>query len=148
MDVMQITDPAQHTWYNCVVAERTCALRPYSASTEKVYRPVTGTSGPLPNGTGFYLHEDLGVGSSNGVNTTGSRETTTLNAGVLGNDQPMVTTREFWYSAQLGFNLISKVDDPQSGRQIFTVKELITSEPDPKFFDLPEGYKVIDQTKE
>lgn len=60
----------------------------------------------------------------------------------------MVTTREFWYSAQLGINLISTIDDPQSGKQVFTVKDLTTSEPDPKFFELPEGYKVIDQRKQ
>lgn len=148
MDVIQITDPAQHTWYNCGVQEKTCDLLPYSGSTEKVYKPVTGTTGSMPNGQGFHQHEELGVSSSNGVNTTGYRETTTINAGVFGNDQPMVTTREFWYSAQLGINLISTIDDPQSGKQVFTVKDLTTSEPDPKFFELPEGYKVVDQRKE
>ncbi len=148
MDVLQITDPALHTWHNCIIREKICDLYAYAGSMEKVYQPAIGVSGPLPDGNGFHQHEELGVSSTAGVNTTGYRETTTLNAGVIGNDQPMVTTREFWYAAQLGINLISKVDDPQSGKQVFTVKDLTTSEPDPKLFDLPEGFKIVDHTKE
>lgn len=148
MDVLQITDPALHTWHNCIIREKICDLYAYAGSTEKVYKPAIGVSGPLPDGNGFHQHEELGASATAGVNTTGYRETTTLNAGVIGNDQPMVTTREFWYAAQLGINLISKVDDPQSGKQVFTVKDLTTSEPDPKLFDLPEGFKIVDHTKE
>jgi hypothetical protein len=147
MDVFQITDPAQHTWINCGVKEKVCVLMPYTLTTDAVYKPAIGTTGPLPDGSGFHLHEDLGLSNSNGVNTTGYRETITLNPGVLGNDRPMVTTREFWYSAQLGINLISKVDDPQNGNQFFAVTELTTSEPDPRFFEVPEGYKMVDQRK-
>lgn len=92
--------------------------------------------------------QDPSCANTNGVDTTGFRETTTINPGVMGNDQPMISTREFWYSAQLGINLISKVDTPQSGKQVFTVKDLTTSEPDPTIFELPEGYKIVDRTKE
>ena len=147
MDVFQITDPMQHTWLNCGVQEKVCELLPYGLVPDMVYKPSIGTTGPLPNGSGFRQHEDLGLSNSNGVDTTGYRETTTLNPGVLGNDQPMVTTREFWYSSRLGINLISKVDDPQSGKQSFAVTELTTSEPDPRFFAVPEGYKVVDRRK-
>ena len=147
MDVIQITDPMQHTWLNCGVQEKVCVLMPYTLATGTVYKPAIGITGPLPDGTGFRQHEELGLSNSNGVDTTGYRETTTFNPGVFGNDRPMVTTREFWYSAQLGINLISKVDDPQSGNQSFSVTELTTSEPDPRFFAVPEGYKVVDQRK-
>jgi len=147
MDVVQITDPMQHTWLNCGVQEKVCELLTYSLVPDMVYKPAIGTTGPLPDGTGFRQHEDLGLSNSNGVNTTGYRETLTLNPGVLGNDRPMITTREFWYSSQLGINLISKIDDPQNGKQAFEVKELTTSEPDPRFFEAPEGYKVVDRRK-
>jgi hypothetical protein len=147
MDVFQITDPTQHTWYNCGVREKVCEILPYSLVPDMIYKPPIGTTGPLPNGSGFRQHEELGLSNSNGVDTIGYRETTTINPGVLGNDQPMVTSREFWYSARLGINLISKVDDPQNGKQSFSVKELITSEPDPKFFAVPEGFKLVDRRK-
>ena len=82
------------------------------------------------------------------MDTHGYRETVTLNAGVMGNDKPMVTLREFWYSPQLGFNLMSMVDDPQSGKQVFTVKDLSTSEPELSLFEVPEGYRVVDHRDE
>ncbi|MBB5317792.1 hypothetical protein [Tunturibacter empetritectus] len=147
MDVIQITDPKEHTWLNCGVDEKICEVRPYGLVPDMVYKLAMGTSGPLPDGQGFRQHDDLGLSNSNGVDTIGYRETTTLNPGVLGNDLPMVSTREFWYSAKLGINLISKVDDPSSGRQSFSATELTTSEPDPRYFVVPEGYKVVDRRK-
>jgi hypothetical protein len=55
----------------------------------------------------------------------------------------MISIREFWFSEQLGINLRSIVDNPQSGKQLFTVTELSTSEPDPAFFQIPAGYRVV-----
>ena len=66
----------------------------------------------------------------------------------MGNDKPMVNMREFWYSARLGLNLLSIVDEPQTGRQVFTVKELSTSEPDSSYFLVPAGYTVVDHRQE
>ena len=148
MDIFQITDPAQHTWYNCQTAHKVCELLTYSLSTETTYKPATFPSGPLPNGNGFRQLEDLGVGSASGVETHGYKQTTTINPGVMGNDKPMITTREFWYSNQLGVDLLSTVDSPSSGKQVFTVKELSTSEPEASYFAIPEGYSVVDHTHE
>jgi hypothetical protein len=147
MDVFQITDPEQHTWLNCGVQEKVCEILSYRFTSNAIYRPDIGTTGPLPDGNGFRQHEELGLSNSNGVDTTGYRETLTINPGVLGNDRPMVTTREFWFSSQLGFNLISKIDDPRNGLQSFEVKELTTSEPDPRLFETPDGYKIVDHRK-
>jgi hypothetical protein len=144
MDIFQITDPEQHTWYNCETAAKECKIFKYRLTTDDNFQPPVGASGPLPNGNGFRTHEDLGIGNTAGVDTHGYRETVTINAGVMGNDQPMVTKREFWYSPQLAFNLLSIVDDPQNGKQVFTVKDLSTSEPELSLFEVPEGYKVVD----
>ncbi len=148
MNVFQITDPDQHTWYNCEVATKVCELLFYRHTTQEDFLPAIAPSGPLPDGTGFRTHEDLGVSATAGMDTHGYRETLTINQGVMGNDRPMVSTREFWFSAQLGFNLISIVDTPESGKQVFMVKELSTSEPDLSYFEVPEGYKVVDHRTE
>ncbi len=148
MNVFQITDPEQHTWYNCEVLTKVCELLQYRLTTEQTYLPATGPSGSLPNGSGFRTHEDLGVGSTQGIDTHGYRDTTTINEGVMGNDKPMVTMREFWWSPQLAINLLSTVDEPQSGKQVFTVKELSTSEPELSYFEVPEGYTVVDHRNE
>jgi hypothetical protein len=148
MDIFQITDPAQHTWYNCDTESKICDLFKYSLTTQDNFQPAIGTSDLLPNGTGFRQHEDLGLSSTAGVDTHGYRETTTINTGVMGNDQPMVTTREFWYSPQLAIDLISIVDAPLTGKQLFTVKDLSLSEPDRSFFVVPENYKIVNRLPE
>ena len=148
MNVFQITDPELHTWFNCEVRNKVCELLEYRLETTDNFQPPIGPSGPLPNGNGFRTHEDLGVNATLGVNTHGYRESTTINEGVMGNDKPMVSTREFWYSPHLGLNLLSIVDEPQSGKQVFTVKELSTSEPDPSYFLVPAGYTVVDHRSE
>jgi len=148
MNVFQITDPEQHTWLNCEVLTKVCELLKYSLTTEQKYLPPTFLSGPLPDGNGFRTHEDLGVSNTMGIDTHGYRETITINEGVMGNDRPMVSMREFWYSPQLALNLVSIVDEPQSGRQVFTVKDLSTSEPELTYFQVPEGYTVVDHRNE
>jgi hypothetical protein len=102
----------------------------------------------LSDGTGFRQHEDLGLGSVEGQETHGYRETTTFNPGTMGNDQPLVARREFWYSPHLAVNLISTVDEPMTGKQVFTAKEISTAEPDPSFFEVPADYKIIDRLNE
>jgi hypothetical protein len=148
MNVFQITDPDQHTWYNCEVRTRVCELLTYHLTAEQNYQPPIGTSGPLPNGNGFRQHEDLGASNIASIDTHGYRETTTINTGVMGNDRPMVSMREFWYSRELGINLMSIVDEPSSGRQVFTVKDLSTSEPEPGLFGVPGAYTVVDHRDE
>jgi len=141
---IQITDPDQHTWYNCIVATKVCDLYRYHLSSTDNFKPYTGITGTSPGGKVSHRHEDLGVGSTLGEDTHGYRETTILEPWVVGNDKAMITTREFWYSPRLAVNLISIVDSPLSGKQVFTAKELSTSEPDPSLFEVPAGYKIAD----
>jgi len=145
MDVLQVMDPTTHIWYNCDTATKVCNLYPFPLKSDQNYQPALGTSGPLPNGKGVRQVDDLGPGSAQGEDTHGYRETITIAAGVLGNDRPIVATREFWFCPRLGINLISTVDDPQTGKQVFTVTDFSTSEPEPSFFQPPAGYKLVDK---
>jgi hypothetical protein len=146
MTYIQIADPMEHTLYNCEMgSSKQCFLLPYGGSVTATYQPGIQATGPLPDGSGFHLHEDLGHNNVAGIDTIGYRETTTINPGVAGNDQPMITTREFWYSPQLGINILSKLDSPQSGKQTFTAREVSITEPEAHFFALPEGFTVQDQ---
>jgi hypothetical protein len=148
MNVFQITDPEAHTWYNCKVFTKVCEILPYRLTTEDKYVPPVGTTGPLPGGRGTRVVEDLGMSTVQGVETHGYRDTATVNPGVLGNSQPMVNLHEFWYSPELGINLLSTVDTPESGHQVFTVKELTQGEPEPALFLVPDDYKVVDHREE
>ena len=145
MSTIQIADPIEHTLYNCMVGAKRCYLTTWGGSTKTVYRPEIGPSGPLPDGTGDRTSQDPGTSNLNGINTVGYREITTINTGVAGNDQPMVTSREFWYAPQLGINLVSKLDSPDTGKQEFLVTEISASEPEPQKFIIPEGYAIVDR---
>ena len=70
-----------------------------------------------------------------------------MNAGTMGNDQPLTSLREYWHSDQLGINLLSIRTSPMFGKQTFTITEITAAEPDPQLFELPAGYSVNDQRK-
>ena len=143
---IQIVDPDTHVWYDCFLFSQphTCTLEDYGLSPAATYKPETVTAGPLPNNMGVSTHEDLGVRFIEGVAATGTRDSVKYNAGTFGNDRPLTTSREFWFAESLGFNLVSEVSDPRTGKQTFTVTDIALGEPDPKLFELPEGFAVVD----
>ncbi len=146
MTTIQIDDPIAHKFYNCFVRPKVCEIET-SVMGLGHYDPNRLQSGPLKSGKGTFLHEDLGATSAAGMPVHMYRDTTTLNTGVLGNDAPMATVREFSYSADLGFDLASSLDSAQVGHQTFMVTDLSTNEPDPSFFQPPEGYRMVDHRK-
>jgi hypothetical protein len=74
----------------------------------------------------------------------GTRETLTINAGVIGNNQPVVTTREFWYSSDLEINLSVTRKDPREGTQVIQLIDLSRDEPDPSLFQVPSDFAIED----
>lgn len=148
MSWIQIADPVAHTFYECEPRQKVCELRTLRDSVTARFDPARIKSGPLKDAKGeekgTRTHEDLGAGSFAGMQVHEYRDTMTVNAGVMGNDLPMSTVRQYRFCAELGLNLSSTVEAPQIGRQIFTVTELSTSEPDASFFQPPQGYKVVD----
>jgi hypothetical protein len=91
--------------------------------------------------------EDLGKQFVGGLETLGTRETTVIEAGAIGNDTPIMVSREYWYSPRLGVNLVSKLQDPRIGTQDFQVQDISVGEPDRKLFAVPSRSKVIDLRK-
>lgn len=147
MSWIQIADPLAKTLLECNARNHVCELEDWRFGGRSAAQPQNAKSGTLVNGRGTHEHEDLGPQFFAGLPVHAYRETTILNPGVLGNDRPMTTVREFRFSADLGFNLSSTLDTPQLGHQVFTTTEITTTEPDPKFFRTPEGYRIVDVRK-
>jgi hypothetical protein len=149
MNVIQIADPEPHTLLNCFTLQKPhrCILDIFGEPAQAIYRPDIGTTGPLPNNMGFQTHEDLGARTIEGIETHGTRDTINYNAGVMGSDQPFSSHREFWQAPSLGINLYSEVVGPNVGKQVFTLTDVNLSEPDPRLFELPEGFTVVDRRK-
>jgi hypothetical protein len=146
MTAIQIADPHSHILYSCFMQDgrNACQMRAYTPSPNAIYKMTGPPPGPLPDNAGIVIHEDLGHQSFFGIETDGTRDSTIYNPNVFGNDHKVVVEREFWYSPQLGINLLSKRSDPRFGSQNFTALSVDTSEPDPKLFDFPEGFKMVD----
>jgi hypothetical protein len=148
MSWIQIGDPVARTLYQCNVRQKVCELLTLSSfAVNGRFDPTRLKSGPLKDNKGTFTHEDLGGAYFAGLPVHEYRDTTTLNSGVMGNDLPMSTVRQYRFSADLGINLTSVLDTPQLGKQSFTVTEISTTEPDASFFQPPQGYKVVDHRK-
>jgi len=147
MTTIQISDPNAHTHYNCFMLEEPhqCVLSTFTPSTSAIYKFESPFTGSLPNDAGSTMHDNLGKQLISGVETIGTKDTVIYNPGVFGNDRKMTVEREFWYSPQLGINLLSKRTDPRFGTQTFVATNLILSEPDPHLFEIPAGFTVVDR---
>jgi len=88
--------------------------------------------------------ENLGDQTINGIHATGSRVTTTIPAGKMGNEKPIIVTSERWYSPELQATVMTKHNDPWSGELKTEFTNVNTSEPDASLFTVPSDYKVVD----
>src|SRR5580704_19225014 len=129
MNFIQIADPINRTLYTCSIFHKTCDLSAYrpaaSAAFEDEPPPPPGRSKD-----GTRTVENLGTKNLFGLDTIGTRQTTTIPQGTVGNDRPIQIVLEFWHSPRLGYNLESLRSDPRLGTQKFTITELDTVDPD------------------
>lgn len=87
--------------------------------------------------------EDLGTRDFEGVSAQGSRRVTTIPAGAIGNELPIETVYERWYSKELGMVVYSKNTDPRFGEQTYKLTNITRAEPDPSLFSVPMEYKRV-----
>ncbi len=81
-----------------------------------------------------------------GVLAHGKQVTTTIPAGSIGNDQPIVVTSETWYSPDLQTVVLSKRNDPRVGESVMAVTNIQRVEPSAALFQVPAGYTVKDNS--
>ena len=86
--------------------------------------------------------EQLGSMFIEGVQAQGSRTTTTIPAGQIGNDRPINVVDERWYSPDLKMTILTKHSDPRSGETNFRLSNISRSNPPPTLFEVPSGYAV------
>lgn len=137
---IEISSPVTHTKYFCDPSLQECELRSYDMP---VTEPVV-PAGEMAKGTRYLSRASLGTKTIEGLDAIGTRETITIQTGVIGNSAPIDSTKEFWYSPKLGLNLQVLRLDPLHGDQLFNVTDLQLSEPDSRLFVLPAGCKVVD----
>ena len=75
-----------------------------------------------------------------GVKANGERSTWTIEAGKIGNEKPIVITREVWTSPELMLTLHSRDFDPRSGETVYRLERLKRGEPDAALMKPPADY--------
>jgi hypothetical protein len=86
--------------------------------------------------------EELGTQTIEGVAATGSRSTTTIPAGAIGNLQPIKIVAEQWFSSDLGVLVMTKHSDPRVGDTIYRLQSIVRAEPDRSLFTVPPDYTL------
>jgi hypothetical protein len=94
-----------------------------------------GTSSPATK-------EDLGEQVIEGVAAKGTRTTTVIPAGAIGNEQPITVTSEEWFSPDLNVLVMTKHADPRSGETTYRLTGITRGEPDASLFELPAGVTI------
>ncbi|HWC95397.1 MAG TPA: hypothetical protein VG456_01575 [Candidatus Sulfopaludibacter sp.] len=86
--------------------------------------------------------EPLGTQIMEGVACEGSRVTNTIDVGAIGNDRPIQSTEERWYSSDLQVNVMLKRNDPRTGEDTVRLTNVRRIEPDPSLFTVPSNYQM------
>jgi len=92
--------------------------------------------------------EDLGDQTVENYAVHGIRKTRTIPAKANGTGKAIVVVDEYWYSEELHLNMIVKHNDPRTGQQVVTITQVERADPDPSIFEVPSGYKLVDETPE
>jgi hypothetical protein len=86
--------------------------------------------------------EELGKQTIEGVEAEGTRYTTTIPAGEIGNEQAIEMVFETWYSAELQTVIMSKHSDPRSGENTYRLTNINRTEPAHSLFEVPSDYTI------
>jgi len=89
--------------------------------------------------------ESLGKQTLEGVESEGTRTTSTLPSGAIGNDRPIQTVSERWYSPELQTVMMSKHSDPRTGEETFRLTNVNRGEPSPDLFQVPPTYHTLEK---
>ena len=92
--------------------------------------------------------EALGTRQFEGVTAIGTRSTTRIEAGRIGNDRAIEVTDERWQSPDLQMLLMSRHHDPRSGDVEYLLTNISRAEPSADLFAVPADYTIIEMTRD
>ena len=86
--------------------------------------------------------EQLPARDIEGVRAEGTRRTTTIAAGAIGNELPIEIVSEEWTSPDLNILVMTERRDPRLGTSTYRLENIIRAEPDRYLFEVPSDYAV------
>jgi hypothetical protein len=88
--------------------------------------------------------QDLGTRTIEGVRAQGTRTTTTIPTGAIGNVRPIEIVSERWFSAELQMPVLITRRDPRNGETTYRLTNILRGEQPDWLFTVPAGYEVKD----
>lgn len=88
--------------------------------------------------------ESLGKQTIEGLAVEGTRSTVTMPAGSIGNELPIASVTERWYSAELQTVVMSKRSDPRFGETVYRLTNIQRVDQPASLFEVPSDYTVAD----
>lgn len=86
--------------------------------------------------------EALGKRNVEGVIAEGTRTTTIIPAGEMGNDRPIEIVSERWLSPELQTVVMTRHNDPRFGETTYKLTNIVRAEPPRSLFEVPPDYQV------
>lgn len=145
---VSIIDPVAHTITHWSSQINRATVGPMPASRAQDCLPNSMKARLAANRTGQEkpVVEDLGTDSIQGIEAHGTRTTTTIPAGEIGNDVPLESTFESWtaLSPELNRLMVREIiDEPRSGKSDKELTSFKQGDPDPALFQPPSDYEVV-----
>ena len=97
-----------------------------------------------PRGPG--VATPLGTREIEGVRANGERTTWTIEAGRIGNEKPIVITRDVWTAPELMLTVLTRDQDPRSGETSYRLVNLRRGEPEAALMRVPADYATPSRT--
>jgi hypothetical protein len=91
--------------------------------------------------------QKLGSKAIEGLECTGTRTTATIPAGEIGNERPILTVTETWYSPDIEAVVQSSASDPRFGKTTYTLRNVQRGDQPAALFDTPADYTVRRQSR-
>jgi hypothetical protein len=161
-----IYDPVAKVNYILTPGKKTALKLPYRQSPSEVHLTLMDNTNDLKlvnslappvleiredGHSAVVLHdsveEDLGTRTIEGLSCTGKRITSTIPAGAIGNERPIVTSVENWYSKDIERMVLTITKDPRMGETTFSLQNIERGEQPASLFEPPADYKVESEKK-
>ena len=134
---MTISDPVAKTTYTLNTANKTFNKSGATGSFIRLNNFVPGVAAAR---TGGGPVQALGSRAIEGIQATGTRSTTTIPAGQIGNERAIEIIDEQWHSGELQVVVMTRHADPRSGETTYKLTNVQRTEPAKSLFEVPPDY--------
>jgi hypothetical protein len=147
-----INDPVEGVTYSLNPRNHTGTRNDFRRMVPQQPPPKPPASTPPPQPPRQLLpkptSEDLGMQMIDGLWARGRKMTMTIPVDTQGNDRPLVTVTETWFSEELQAEVLIKRSDPRNGDSTDRLTNIDRSEPDPSLFRPPADYTITEQQRQ